>query len=85
MINIPSSSSNLSAVNVTETIENNAIPGNTHTNRENIQSMFRSTTCYDIMQNSFKAVVFEMNIPFQLAFYAMVENGKFSLLFKSYL
>eukprot|EP00595_Chromulina_sp_UTEXLB2642_P001175 CAMPEP_0196763866 /NCGR_PEP_ID=MMETSP1095-20130614/4889_1 /TAXON_ID=96789 ORGANISM="Chromulina nebulosa, Strain UTEXLB2642" /NCGR_SAMPLE_ID=MMETSP1095 /ASSEMBLY_ACC=CAM_ASM_000446 /LENGTH=369 /DNA_ID=CAMNT_0042117987 /DNA_START=89 /DNA_END=1198 /DNA_ORIENTATION=+ len=39
-----------------------------------IQTIFSSTTCYELMQSSSKAVVFEVNIPFQLAFYAMVEN-----------
>jgi len=41
-----------------------------------IQSIFSSTSCYDLMQNSSKALVFEAQIPFQLAFYALIEHGK---------
>ena len=40
-----------------------------------IQSIFASTKCYDLLQNSSKAVVFEASIPFQLAFYALIEHG----------
>ena len=43
--------------------------------RAAIQSIFASTKCYDLMQHSSKAVVFETSIPFQLAFYALIENG----------
>jgi len=42
-----------------------------------IQSIFASTKCYDLMQVSSKALVFEASIPFQLAFYALVEHGAF--------
>ena len=45
-------------------------------NKEAIQSIFTSTHCYDLMQNSTKVVVFETQIPFQLAFYALVEHGE---------
>jgi hypothetical protein len=40
-----------------------------------IQSIFSSTKCYDLMAVSSKAVVFEAGIPFQLAFYALIEHG----------
>ena len=43
-------------------------------NKEAVQSMFTTTTCYDLMQRSSKVVVFETTIPFQLAFYALVEH-----------
>lgn len=39
-----------------------------------IQNIFNSTKCYDIMQNSSKGTVFETTIPFQLAFFALVEH-----------
>ena len=45
--------------------------------RAAIQSIFASTKCYDLLQNSSKAVVFEASIPFQLAFYALIEHGAF--------
>jgi len=44
--------------------------------KEAVQNIFTSTHCYDLMQNSTKVVVFETQIPFQLAFYALVEHGK---------
>lgn len=46
-------------------------------NKEAVQNIFTSTHCYDLMQNSTKVVVFETQIPFQLAFYALVEHGIF--------
>eukprot|EP01038_Epipyxis_sp_PR26KG_P005121 gene5121-7134_t len=39
-----------------------------------IQNIFNSTKCYDLMQNSSKGTVFETTIPFQLAFFALVEH-----------
>lgn len=42
--------------------------------KEAVQNIFNSTHCYDLMQNSTKVVVFETQIPFQLAFYALVEH-----------
>lgn len=39
-----------------------------------IQNIFSSTKCYDIMRNSSKGTVFETTIPFQLAFFALVEH-----------
>jgi len=41
---------------------------------ETIQSIFNSTTCFDLMRNSSKLVLFENTIPFQLAFLALVEH-----------
>lgn len=43
--------------------------------KEAVRSIFNSTHCYDLMQTSTKVVVFETQIPFQLAFYALVEHG----------
>ena len=43
--------------------------------KEAVQNIFSSTYCYDLMQSSSKVVVFETIIPFQLAFYALVEHG----------
>ncbi|KAJ1432065.1 hypothetical protein B484DRAFT_447999 [Ochromonadaceae sp. CCMP2298] len=39
-----------------------------------IQNIFSTTKCYELMQNSSKATVFETTIPFQLAFFALVEH-----------
>jgi len=39
-----------------------------------VQNIFCSTTCYDLMQGSSKGTVFETSIPYQLAFYALVEH-----------
>jgi CBS-domain-containing membrane protein len=39
-----------------------------------VQSIFNSTRCYDLMQSSSKGVIFETSIPFQLAFFALVEH-----------
>merc|ERR1711988_443304 len=42
--------------------------------RETIQNFLKSCKCYDVMRASGKVIVFDINIPFQLAFYAMVEH-----------
>lgn len=39
-----------------------------------IQSIFTDNKCYDLMQNSSKGTVFETTIPFQLAFFALLEH-----------
>lgn len=39
-----------------------------------VQSIFNVTKCYDLMQNSSKGTVFETTIPFQLAFFALIEH-----------
>lgn len=39
-----------------------------------VQDLFNTTKCYDLMQNSSKGTVFETSIPFQLAFFALVEH-----------
>lgn len=39
-----------------------------------IESIFSTTTCYDLMQVSSKGTVFETTIPFQLAFFALIEH-----------
>ena len=40
-----------------------------------IYEVFSNTTCYDLMQASSKGTVFETTIPFQLAFFALIEHG----------
>lgn len=39
-----------------------------------IQSVFAGTSCYDLMQQSAKVIVFETTIPCHMAFYALVEH-----------
>jgi hypothetical protein len=39
-----------------------------------VQSIFSGVTCYQLLANSNKAIVFETSIPFQLAFFALVEH-----------
>lgn len=56
--------------------ESESLPDQNHeeTNVSSIQSIFNTTKCYDLMQISYKAIVFEIPIPFQLSFYAMIEH-----------
>lgn len=42
---------------------------------EGVQSVINSTSCYDLMRNSSKIILFETTIPFQLAFYALLEHA----------
>ena len=44
--------------------------------RRTIQNFLKSHKCYDVLRQSGKVVVFDTNIPFQLAFYALVEHGR---------
>ena len=46
------------------------------TGRVAIADFFRSKTLYDVQRQSGKVVVFDTNIPIQLAFYALLEHGK---------
>lgn len=39
-----------------------------------VQHVFSTTSCYELMQSSSKGTVFETTIPFQLAFFALVEH-----------
>ncbi len=39
-----------------------------------INSIFATLSCYEVMQQSQKVLVFETTIPFQLGFYALVEH-----------
>ena len=39
-----------------------------------VRSIFNTTRCYDLMQTSCKVIVFDKDIPFQLAFYALAEQ-----------
>ena len=36
---------------------------------------FKSTRVYDILPESNKVVVFDVNVPVRLAFYALIEHG----------
>ena len=38
------------------------------------QSIFSETTCYDLIQQSAKVIVFEKTIPCHMAFYALIEH-----------
>jgi hypothetical protein len=41
-----------------------------------IAAFLRETQCYDVVKNSGKVVVFDVKIPINLAFFALVEHGK---------
>lgn len=43
--------------------------------RAAIAAFLKSATCYDLVPDSGKVVVFDENIPLRLAYYAMVEHG----------
>lgn len=43
--------------------------------RNAVQSIFSGTTCYDLISQSGKVIVFEKTIPCHMAFYALVEHG----------
>ena len=45
--------------------------------RDAISTFLDSHTCFSVLRASGKCVVFDTNIPIQLAFYALVEHGKF--------
>ena len=45
--------------------------------RDAISTFLDSHTCYSVLRASGKVVVFDTRIPIQLAFYALVEHGKF--------
>ncbi|KUF87027.1 hypothetical protein AM588_10001885 [Phytophthora nicotianae] len=40
-----------------------------------IAAFLRETQCYDVIKNSGKVVVFDVKIPINLAFFALVEHG----------
>ena len=42
--------------------------------RAQVKSIFMGTSCYDLISQSSKTIVFETTIPFQMAFYALVEH-----------
>jgi hypothetical protein len=44
--------------------------------RQAIASFLDSHTCFSVMRASAKVVVFDVRIPIQLAFYALVEHGE---------
>ena len=50
------------------------------TGKEAIVSFLESQTCYSVLRSSGKVVVFDTRIPIQLAFYALVEHGKFVII-----
>ncbi|GMF39216.1 unnamed protein product [Phytophthora fragariaefolia] len=41
-----------------------------------IAAFLQETQCYDVIKNSGKVVVFDVKIPINLAFFALVEHGK---------
>ena len=43
--------------------------------RKVIQRFLKSHTCYDLIPRSGKVIVFDVDIPVKLAFYALVEHG----------
>ena len=45
--------------------------------RDAISSFLDSHNCFSVIRASGKCVVFDTRIPIQLAFYALVEHGKF--------
>jgi 5'-AMP-activated protein kinase, regulatory gamma subunit len=44
--------------------------------RQAINSFLESQTCFSVLRASAKVVVFDIRIPIQLAFYALVEHGR---------
>jgi len=42
--------------------------------RAAVKSIFMGTSCYDLIAQSSKTIVFETTIPFQMAFYALIEH-----------
>ncbi len=42
--------------------------------RASVKSIFMGTSCYDLISQSTKTIVFETTIPFQMAFYALIEH-----------
>lgn len=49
-----------------------------NTGKQAIISFLGSQTCYSVLRASGKVVVFDTRIPIQLAFYALVEHGKYT-------
>ena len=45
--------------------------------RQAISAFLDAYTCFSVMRASGKVVVFDVRIPIQLAFYALVEHGTF--------
>ena len=43
--------------------------------RHVMAAFLRATQCYDVIKNSGKVVVFDVQIPINLAFFALVEHG----------
>ena len=43
--------------------------------RDVMAAFLRATQCYDVIKNSGKVVVFHVQIPINLAFFALVEHG----------
>eukprot|EP01039_Chlorochromonas_danica_P006272 gene6272-6914_t len=61
----------LHAVNTDSSETSGATPITAHTL---VQHIFSTTSCYDLMQASSKGTIFETTIPFQLAFFALIEH-----------
>ena len=47
--------------------------------RQAISTFLEGHNCFSVLRASGKVVVFDVNIPIQLAFYALVEHGEFPL------
>lgn len=51
-----------------------------NTGKQAIVSFLEAQSCYNVLRDSGKVVVFDTRIPIQLAFYALVEHGEILLL-----
>lgn len=47
--------------------------------KQAIRQFLQGQTCFSCLRTSGKVVVFDIRIPIQLAFYALVEHGKFQI------
>ena len=45
--------------------------------KQAIRQFLQGQTCFSCLRTSGKVVVFDIRIPIQLAFYALVEHGKY--------
>ena len=49
--------------------------------KQAIRQFLQGQTCFSCLRTSGKVVVFDIRIPIQLAFYALVEHGEFQVSF----
>lgn len=71
MNSIPTSGSSSALLNEREIVR--------EAGRSAISSFLDTHTCFQVLRASGKVVVFDTRIPIQLAFYALVEHGEFSV------